>query len=132
VLAVYAATRDLVERVRGGGPPGFVEALTYRMAGHSTSDDPRRYRLPAELDGWQARDPLARMLAYLSAQGWADDTWVQQLDDEASQLATETRAACLALAPPLLEDTFRTTLVAETAPLRAEREQFTAYRESFL
>lgn len=131
-LAVYAVTRDLVQRVRDGGPPGFVEALTYRIGGHSTSDDPRRYRDSAQLGSWQARDPLARLLTYLSAQGWADAAWLEQLDAEADQLAADTRAACQALAPPLLEDTFRTTLVTETASLRAEREQFTAYRKSFL
>jgi 2-oxoisovalerate dehydrogenase E1 component alpha subunit len=131
-LAVYAVTRDLADRVRNGGAPGFVEALTYRMAGHSTSDDPRRYRDAAEIESWQRRDPLARLLAYMTAQDWADPQWIRQIQDEADQLAADTRADCLALQAPLLEDTFRATLVAETAPLRAEREQFTAYRESFL
>jgi 2-oxoisovalerate dehydrogenase E1 component alpha subunit len=131
-LAVHAVTRDLVQRVRAGGPPGFVEALTYRMAGHSTSDDPRKYRDSAEHERWRTRDPIARLLAYMSAQGWADPVWAGQLDAEADQLAADTRSACLALGPPLLEETFRATLVAETALLRAERERFTAYRESFL
>ena len=132
VLAVYAVTRDQADRVRSGGVPGFVEALTYRMAGHSTSDDPRRYRDAAEVEAWQLRDPLTRLLAYMEAQDWADPRWGDQLRDEADQLAADTRAACFALPPPLLEDTFRNTLVTETGPLRAERERFTAYRESFL
>jgi 2-oxoisovalerate dehydrogenase E1 component alpha subunit len=132
VLAVYAVMRDQADRVRSGGGPGFVEALTYRMAGHSTSDDPRRYRDDAEIEAWQLRDPLTRLLAYMKAQDWADPQWTGQLQAEADQLAADTRAACLALPPPLLEDTFRNTLVSETEPLHAEREQFTAYRESFL
>jgi 2-oxoisovalerate dehydrogenase E1 component alpha subunit len=132
VLATYAVVRDAVAQVRAGGPPAFVEALTYRIAGHSTSDDPRRYRTDAELTLWEQRDPLARMLSFLERQGWADPPYLGELAAEAAQLAADTRTGCLSLEPPLLEDTFRNTLVTETATLRTERERFTAYRESFL
>jgi pyruvate dehydrogenase E1 component alpha subunit len=132
VLAVYAATRAAAADVRAGGPPAFIEAVTYRMAGHSTSDDPDRYRDAADVDAWQGRDPLVRMRALLDAMGWADERYHADLAAEADELAEATRAACLALAPAPLEATFRNTLVVETDALRAERERFTAYRESFL
>src|SRR5262249_50027294 len=106
--------------------------LTYRMAGHSTSDDPRRYRAEAELDMWGKRDPIERMRAFLDTQGWADPGWLHELDAEADQLATDTRAACLTLPEPGLETTFRNTLCEESDALRAEREWFTSYQESFL
>jgi 2-oxoisovalerate dehydrogenase E1 component alpha subunit len=131
VLAVLAATRAVVERVRSGGAPGFVEALTYRMAGHSTSDDPRRYRPDGEFEQWERRDPLARVLKLLQRREWADDRWLGNLQAESDQIAAETRSACLSLPPPRLEDTFRNTYAVETASLAAEREAFTAYRESF-
>jgi 2-oxoisovalerate dehydrogenase E1 component alpha subunit len=132
VLAVYAATQAAAASVRAGGPPAFIEAVTYRMAGHSTSDDPGRYRDPAEMETWQARDPLARMRTLLDNAGWADERFYATLAAEARHLAADTRSACLALDAPALEDTFRNTLVTETPALRAEREQYTAYRESFL
>lgn len=132
VLAVYAVTRDHVDRVRSGGVPGFIEAETYRMAGHSTSDDPRRYRDTSETEQWQIRDPLTRLLAYMKTQDWADADYLGELNEEADQFAADTRRQCLELPEPRLEDTFRNTLVAESTALRAEREQFTAYQESFL
>jgi pyruvate dehydrogenase E1 component alpha subunit len=132
VLAVYAATRAAAADVRAGGPPAFIEAVTYRMAGHSTSDDPDRYRDAADVDAWQGRDPLVRMRALLDAMGWADERYHADLAAEADELAAATRATCLALTAAPLEATFRNTLVAETDALRAERERFTAYRESFL
>lgn len=131
VLAVYAATRTAAERVRAGGAPAFVEAVTYRMAGHSTSDDPGRYRDEAEVDVWRTRDPLTRMRSLLDQKGWADEAFHRRLEDEAEQLAKQARAACLALEPPPLEETFRHTLNTETELLRQEREQFTTYLESF-
>ena len=132
VLAVYAATRAAAAGVRAGGPPAFIEAVTYRMAGHSTSDDPSRYRDAADVGAWQGRDPVARMRALLDTMSWADERFHADLAAEADELGAATRAACLALAAAPLEETFRNTLVAETGALRAERERFTAYRESFL
>jgi 2-oxoisovalerate dehydrogenase E1 component alpha subunit len=131
-LGVYAATQAAAVDVRAGGRPAFIEAVTYRMAGHSTSDDPGRYRDPAEVEAWKGRDPIARMRALLDHAGWAGERFYAMVEAEAAHLATDTRSACLALDAPQLEDTFRNTLVTETAALRAEREQYTSYRESFL
>jgi pyruvate dehydrogenase E1 component alpha subunit len=130
-LAVHAVTADVVAGVRAGGGPAFIEAMTYRMAGHSTSDDPRRYRDDAEVDQWQARDPLVRLAALLAGQGWADEEFQAALAAEADGLAADTRRECLALAPPALADTFRNTLVEETALLSQERTAFTTFKESF-
>ncbi|GAB2458922.1 thiamine pyrophosphate-dependent dehydrogenase E1 component subunit alpha [Jatrophihabitans fulvus] len=132
VLAVYAVTRAAVEAVRAGGRPAFIEALTYRMAGHSTSDDPRRYRDADELRTWQDRDPIARLRTLLLTEQWGDDSWLSEVDTEAADLGSQTRAACLALPEPELEATFAHTLAEETAALRVERQEFTAYRRSLL
>jgi len=131
VLAVYAATKMAAASVRAGGPPVLIEAMTYRMQGHSTSDDPRRYRDDADLETWRLRDPIDRVRILARHQGWIDDQFESDLDEEARQLAAEARAACLALQPPPLEDTFLNTLVSETALLRVEREAFTTLEESY-
>jgi pyruvate dehydrogenase E1 component alpha subunit len=132
VLAVHAATTAAALRVRAGGPPELIEAVTYRMAGHSTSDDPTRYRDASELSMWEGRDPLARVRRLLDAQGWSDEEFHAALNEEADALAQATRAACQALQTPALEDSFRNTLVGETATLRAERERYTAWKDSFV
>jgi 2-oxoisovalerate dehydrogenase E1 component alpha subunit len=131
VLAVHATTRAAAQRVRAGGPPEFVEAITYRMAGHSTSDDPNRYRPTDEVELWEQRDPLLRVRRLLDDKGWADGEFHALLEADATALAEATREACRALETPDLEDTFRNTLVEETKSLRAERELYTDWRTSF-
>ncbi len=80
VLAVYACTKDARERALRGEGPTMIEAVTYRMSGHSTSDDPTAYRIADELDPWRRRDPIERLRRYLVAnQAW----------DDASQSALE-------------------------------------------
>jgi 2-oxoisovalerate dehydrogenase E1 component alpha subunit len=61
VLAVRAEMRAALARARGGEGPTLLEAVTYRMGGHTTSDDPKRYRTEEELAGWRERDPIARL-----------------------------------------------------------------------
>src|SRR5262245_4191544 len=65
ILAVYAASREAVDRARGGGGPTLIECVTYRLAMHTTADDPSRYRADEEVKAWEAKDPLPRFAAYL-------------------------------------------------------------------
>jgi 2-oxoisovalerate dehydrogenase E1 component alpha subunit len=69
IFAVIAVTRQAVARARSGAGPTLIEALTYRMGGHSTSDDPTRYRGSEALAPWAARDPIERLREYLVREG---------------------------------------------------------------
>jgi pyruvate dehydrogenase E1 component alpha subunit len=82
VLAVWGAVRDAASTARAGGGPTFIEALTYRIGAHSTSDDPTRYRSQAEVDAWIKKDPLARLRAHLQVLGRVDDQKDQALEAE--------------------------------------------------
>jgi TPP-dependent pyruvate/acetoin dehydrogenase alpha subunit len=74
LLAVVQATRVAVDRAREGAGPTLIEAVTYRMGGHSTADDPRRYREDSEVAEWGERDPLTRLRRYLEGRGlWSED-----------------------------------------------------------
>jgi len=74
VFAVIAATRRAIERGSRGEGPTLIEAITYRMGGHSTSDDPNRYRESEALEAWAARDPIERLRAWLGEQKlWSDE-----------------------------------------------------------
>lgn len=77
VFAVYAASKEAVERARSGEGPSLIEAFTYRMGAHTTADDPTRYREDAEVEEWRAKDPVDRLFKYLVAQG----LWDQKLDE---------------------------------------------------
>ena len=86
VLAVIATTREALERARGGEGPTLIEAVTFRMAGHSSSDDPTRYRDAALVAEWERRDPLARLRTWLQAGGLLsedeEEGWKQEVNDE--------------------------------------------------
>lgn len=85
LLAVYKAVSDAAERARHGEGPTFLEAVTYRMGAHSTSDDPTRYRPDAETLEWKQKDPLARLRRHVVAQGLTDDAKDAALDDELNE-----------------------------------------------
>ena len=82
VLAVYKATREALERARAGGGPTFIEAITYRLMMHTTSDDPAKYRSKQEEEGWWKRDPLPRFRRYLEAKGIWNDALETALEAE--------------------------------------------------
>lgn len=97
VFAVYEAVQTAVERARRGEGPTLVEALTYRLAPHTSADDDRRYRSRDEVEEWRAKDPLQRMRAYLLDTGLlgcaeADDL-AASVHDEVAQAALEAEAA---------------------------------------
>ncbi len=66
VLAVHAVTSAALDRARSGNGPTLIEAYTYRMGAHTTSDDPTKYRLADELEHWRLKDPIERVRAYLT------------------------------------------------------------------
>ena len=106
LLAVVAATREAVERARGGGGPTLVEAVTFRMGGHSSSDDPTRYREGALVGYWEKRDPLARLRAWLTATAalatGEEERWTQEMNDEIGAAITEAET----FPPPPIESMF--------------------------
>ncbi|MGL4255244.1 pyruvate dehydrogenase (acetyl-transferring) E1 component subunit alpha [Microbacterium sp.] len=93
VLACLAAMRWAVDNARKGNGPAFIEAVTYRMGPHTTSDDPTRYREKDEVERWKGRDPLARVEALLRAQGEFPDDFAASVAADADALAAEVRAA---------------------------------------
>lgn len=126
-LAVHATTKAAAEWVREGKGPALIEAHTYRMAGHSSSDDPKRYRDPAELAAWEARDPIVRLEALLRSTG-TPDTFFHDLANEAKQYASAARSACMGLDDPDLADHFDHVYVEPHAGISRQREQFIAAR----
>ncbi|VWX49911.1 thiamine pyrophosphate-dependent enzyme [Novosphingobium sp. 9U] len=86
-LAVYAVTRWAAERARDGGGPTLIELFTYRAEGHSTSDDPTKYRPAAESAAWPLGDPIARLKAHLIARGdWSEDEHAAMVKDAEEQV----------------------------------------------
>jgi pyruvate dehydrogenase E1 component alpha subunit len=85
VLAVYVAAKEAADRARAGEGPTLVEAITYRMSVHTTSDDPKRYRTDEEVGDWEGRDPITRFQTYLKAKDLLDDDKIEALEAEVDQ-----------------------------------------------
>jgi 2-oxoisovalerate dehydrogenase E1 component alpha subunit len=131
VLAVHAVTQAALERARSGNGPTLIEAYTYRMGAHTTSDDPTKYRLADELEQWRLKDPIERVRTYLSANGLADDGFFAALEAEADALATQLRADCLALPEPSLTETFDWVYSEPTPYLSAQQAGHAEYLATF-
>ncbi len=126
VLAVLAATRLALARAYSGQGPTLIEAVTYRMGPHTTSDDPTRYRSQAEEEEWRVKDPLARLRALLGAEGLADDAFDSEVSSAAEEAAAALRRGCLALPDPEPESLFD-HVYAEAHPLLDDERR--AYME---
>ena len=126
VLAVHAVTQVAADSVRSDQGPALIEAVTFRMAGHSTSDDPDRYRDPAERDAWEARDPLLRLRVVLERAG-VPASYFSELEEELEQLAVEVRAACRAIEAPDLDDLFAHAYAGPHPAVALERAERRRY-----
>jgi 2-oxoisovalerate dehydrogenase E1 component alpha subunit len=131
VLAVYAVTKHALEEARSGQGPFLVEAWTYRMGAHTTSDDPTKYRVSAEVEVWKLRDPIERLKAYLAHEGKADSQFFDEVEREAEELAAHVRVGCLTMPDPTPESMFDHVYVEDHPLVDAEREEFAAYQASF-
>jgi pyruvate dehydrogenase E1 component alpha subunit len=110
VFALYAATCEAADRARRGDGPTLIEAVTYRLGAHSSSDDPRRYQDEAELAKWTAEEPLVRFGAWLRGAGLLDDARDGAIDAGIARAIDEAVAAEEGVAPPalrtLIEDVY--------------------------
>ena len=131
VLAVYAVTKAALNWARSGQGPMLIEAFTYRMGAHTTSDDPTKYRISAEVEVWKLRDPIARLKAYLTSSLKADPAFFDDVEVEADALAGRVRAGCLAMPDPEPMSMFDNIYVEQHPLIDAERAGFAAYSASF-
>ncbi|HZE49956.1 MAG TPA: thiamine pyrophosphate-dependent dehydrogenase E1 component subunit alpha [Jatrophihabitantaceae bacterium] len=131
VLASLAVTRKALDQARGGQGPTLIEAFTYRMNPHTTSDDPTRYRLAAETETWKLRDPIERVRAYLAREVGVEHSFFEAIDRESEAMAEHVRAGCRALPDPEPLSAFDHVHAEMTDELREQRDAFAAYLASF-
>jgi 2-oxoisovalerate dehydrogenase E1 component alpha subunit len=132
VLACLAVTRKAMKAAREGQGPTLIEAYTYRMGAHTTTDDPTRYRLSAELESWKLKDPIARVKQYLIRSELADMAFFDEIDAEADEVGARVRKSCQEMPDPRPLSMFDNVYTGPTGPIEAERAQFAAYLDSFV
>ena len=131
VLATYAVTRTALDNARNGQGPTLIEAYTYRMGAHTSSDDPTRYRIASEVEAWQAKDPIKRVKAFLEREGLADAEFLAAVDAEAAEQAGRLRERVLAMPDPRPLKLFDHVYPNGSPLLDEERAAFAVYLDSF-
>lgn len=130
VLAMYAVSRFVLDKIRAGEGPMLVEAYTYRMAAHTTADDPTKYRSEQEEAHWRAKDPLDRLEKYLRSRG-VEDNYFATVADEMERWGSSVRSACTSLPDPDYSSVFSNVYAERHALVDEERDWYTAYEQSF-
>ncbi|TPW76809.1 thiamine pyrophosphate-dependent dehydrogenase E1 component subunit alpha [Schumannella sp. 10F1B-5-1] len=130
VLASYAVTSTALDAARSGQGPRFIEALTYRMGAHTTSDDPTKYRQNDELAYWGERDPISRYEAFLRARG-ASEEFFADVAREAEDLAADVRRKTLELVDPPTSKIFEHVYSEPHPVIEQQRAWLDAYERSF-
>ena len=123
VLAMYRVIAEAVARARRGEGTTFIEAFTYRIGAHSTSDDPSRYRSQSEVEEWMAKDPLARLRAYVVRRGLLDDAGDAALEQTLNTEIAAAIAAVESLGPPARETLFDDVYAELPWHLREQRAE---------
>ena len=131
VLAVLAVTRAALQNAREGNGPTLIEAFTYRMGAHTTSDDPTRYRVAADLEEWKLKDPIERVKVYLARNGIADHGFFDAVEAESEALAVRLREGCRSMPNPAPESLFDHVYAEQHPLIDSERQEFVRYHASF-
>jgi 2-oxoisovalerate dehydrogenase E1 component alpha subunit len=131
VLASYAVTAKQLDDARAGKGPGFIEAITYRLGAHTTSDDPTRYRGAEELAEWEARDPIARYRHHLESRDLLDGDYLAEVEQQAADFVADVRRRTVALGSVEAGLIFD-NVYAEDHPVTREQKQWLqAYEAGF-
>ncbi|GAA4611126.1 pyruvate dehydrogenase (acetyl-transferring) E1 component subunit alpha [Saccharopolyspora hordei] len=131
VLASLAVSRWALDECRHGNGPVLVEAFTYRMDAHTTSDDPTRYRLADEQEAWKLKDPIERLRVHLVRDHGVEQDFFDGVQAEADELAARFRDFCFAIPEPPPERIFSEVYAEETPQLAAQREEYLQYLAGF-
>lgn len=131
VIASHAVSQWALEHARSGKGPVFIEALTYRMGAHTTSDDPTRYREKSSEEYWAERDPISRLTTHLESIGELPDEFREEVAAEGKALGVRTREAVRGWAKPATSEMFDHVYAQPHSTVEAERAWFDRYQNSF-
>lgn len=123
LFAVVSVTRQARARGERGEGPTLIEAITYRMGGHSTSDDPKAYRGAQEVESWARRDPIERVRDYLTRRGGWDESRERALREEVDARFREAVTIAERTPPPPLESMFEDVYESPPWHLVEQRQQ---------
>lgn len=130
VFASYAVTAKLMDDARAGKGPALIEAMTYRIQAHTTSDDATKYRNESDLEEWIAKDPIARLEAFLKDRG-ADGAFFAQVQERAADFAADVRNRTLTLTNPDIFEAFDKVYTHPHPLMQEQKAWLQNYEASF-
>jgi len=122
LFAVFAATKEAVEKARSGGGPTLIEGVTFRFGPHTTADDPTKYRTEEEVERWKPLDPLVRLRLYLKEKGLWNEGVEQRLTEEAQKEIDQAVKDAEAVPVPEVEEIFKYVFSEMTPQLKEQLE----------
>jgi len=135
LLAVYQATQEARALAIAGQCPVLIEAMSYRLAAHSTSDDPTGYRSKEEEEKWRQRDPIKRMATWLTSKGWLDlqedETYVEKMRQEVLQELKRVEKVPICHIDEIVEDVYDTPPWHLQQQLKELKEHIAKYPEAY-
>jgi len=135
IFAVYQATQEARRLAVEENEPVLVEAMSYRMAGHSTSDDPSGYRTKDEEASWREKDPLARFQKWLVGKKWITDEQAdKQMEDHKKAILAELKKAEKVPAPhvdEIINDVYDEPIAIQKEQLEALKEHIRKYPDAY-
>lgn len=123
VLAMYAAAKEALDKARAGKGPTMLEAYTYRLGDHTTSDDASRYRKDEEVKEWEKKDPLIRFRAYLEGKGLWSEEYEKKLIEEVQAEIDKAVKEAESVPPPSPEDIFNYNYAETPLSLKEQLEE---------
>ena len=127
VELVQKTAKDLIERARRGEGPTLIEAYTYRLGAHTTSDDPTKYREEAEVELWRPKDPILRFKTYLMEKGVLTEEWDTKTHEELEKEVMSTFESLEGNSDTEIEDIFKYTYDKMTPQLEEQLEEYKSF-----
>ena len=128
-LAMYLATETARKRAMKGEGPTIIEAVTYRMGPHTTSDNPKLYREDSEVEEWAKKDPIIRFKKYLLDKKYWSDEEDEKLYEESKKFVLDTFKKVESMGDVDLEDIFKYTYESMTPELMKQMKEYQIYLE---
>ena len=128
IFAVYQATSEALNKAKAGNGPTLIEAFTYRMSDHTTSDDAKRYRSTKELEEWKKRDPIDRLQKYMKSKGLWDEKYGKEVQEKSKQQVEKAVEDYESVPAPNPDDMFKYTYAEMPAGLKEQMEYLRQFR----
>ena len=129
VLAMYSASKEAIDNARAGKGPTLIEAFTYRMGDHTTSDDASKYRTQDEVKEWEGRDPIQRFRAYLQKKDYWNEAFEREVQNHVEETINKAVEETEKTPLPSVEDLFRFTYKIMPRQLEEQLAELKKYLE---